>query len=183
MPCVSSDCFRHPWYQFCVSWQQIGSGTPRTGWAGILELPRDTKQIRGAAWCLSENALKYIFVPYNVFWKMTFFAFLLLMRQSSPMPTFSVRSLLLPFVDGRVLPGPLLAQGRCSLAKLFAFPSPSVQKRKPAGSTRWKHLFIFLSNLRKRWLSSALLMCFPQKRKKKMYIKRDISLYPRADVY
>lgn len=67
---------------------------------------------------------------------MTFFAFLLLLRQSSPMPMFSGRSLPLPFVDGRVLPGPLLAQGRCSLAKLFAFPSPSVQKRKPAGSTR-----------------------------------------------
>lgn len=84
MPCVSSDCFRHPWYQFCVSWQQIGSGTPRTGWAGILELPRDTKQIRGAAWCLSENALKYIFVQYKRLLKNDLFCFSLVVEAVLP---------------------------------------------------------------------------------------------------
>lgn len=147
--CVSSDCFRHPWYQFCVSWQQIGSGTPRTGWAGILELPRDTKQICGLLSAFLKMLWNTFWCNIVSFWRTTFCVrvVLLLLRPSSPVPTPRfVCSMAAPAaLCGWPRPaGLLLSQGRCFLVELHAFPFPSVQTGRAAGSMRWK-LFVLSS--------------------------------------
>lgn len=131
-----------------------------------------------AAQCLSENALKHILVQYRVFLKNDLLCACGFVVAEAVLPS-AHSSLCLQHGRSRC---PLRMAASC-------WPAAQPGAMLPRGAacvpfslcadreSCWKHEMkafrsFFCTHLRRRWQSSALLMCFPLQRNIYIYIKR-----------